>query len=87
LDPIEIAIGLSIFVGSSGAVALVLMAGRAWLGRWSIPKVEASDEDARELHEAVGRLSAEIADLHERLDFAERMLAAQRAPERLEGER
>jgi hypothetical protein len=84
LDPIEIAIGLSIFVGSTGTVALVLMVARAALGRWSSPRVESPDEGVRKLEEAIGRLSEEITDLHERTDFAERVLATQREPERLE---
>jgi hypothetical protein len=37
-----------------------------------------------DLRHAVQRLSAEVGELHERMDFAERMLATQREPARLE---
>jgi hypothetical protein len=39
------------------------------------------------LLEEVDRLRIQVAELHERVDFTERLLAQQREPERLEGGR
>lgn len=66
-------------------VAFLLMLGRAAVERARRPQEMSSPDDIRELQEALGRLTAEVGELHERLDFAERVLAAQRGPERLEG--
>ena len=84
MDPVDISVALSIFMGSTGVVAIALMAARVVLRRWSTRKVDPPGNEAvRELQEAVGRLSEEIVDLHERMDFAERLVAASREPERL----
>lgn len=60
--------------------ALIAAIGAVWLGakffnRWS--------EKKDNLHEAIERLESEIGDIHERLDFHERMLEQQRDADRL----
>ena len=51
-----------------------------------VPETPAVGQDVVEtLKHSVQQLSAEVGELHERMDFAERMLAAQREPQRLEG--
>ena len=62
--------------------ALVAAIGAVWLGakffnRWSQKKDN--------LHEAFERLEAEIGEIHERLDFHERLLERQRDADRLGG--
>ena len=64
--------------------ALVAAVGSIWLGakffnRWSQKKDN--------LHEAIERLEAEIGDIHERLDFHERLLERHRDSDRLGGGR
>ena len=62
--------------------ALVAAVGSVWLGakffnRWSQKKDN--------LHEAIERLEAEIGEIHDRLDFHERLLERQRDADRLGG--
>ena len=62
--------------------AIVVAVGSVWLGakffnRWSQKKDN--------LHEAIERLEVEICDIHERLDFHERLLERQRDADRLGG--
>jgi hypothetical protein len=45
------------------------------------------EAEAMRLRQAVEQLAGEVSELHERLDFAERVLAAGREGDRLEGER
>lgn len=63
--------------------ALVAAVGSVWLGakffnRWSQKKDN--------LHEAFERLEAEIGEIHDRLDFHERLLERQRDADRLGGD-
>ncbi len=62
--------------------AIIVAVGSVWLGakvfnRWSQKKDN--------LHEAVERLEAELGEIHERLDFHERVLESQRDADRLGG--
>ena len=81
-DPIEIAIAVVIVVASIGALGMLWMLVRGLVRKWTQPPV--NQEVLDDLKHAVQRLSAEVGELHERMDFAERMLAAQREPVRIE---
>ena len=81
-EPMEIAIAVVTVVVSLGGVGILWMLVRGLIRKWSQPAV---GQDALEsLKHAVQQLSADVGELHERLDFAERMLAAQREPARIE---
>ncbi|MDH4044739.1 MAG: hypothetical protein OEY20_08455 [Gemmatimonadota bacterium] len=82
-DPIDIAIAVVIVISSLGAVSMLWMLVRGWMRKWSQPAV--GQDVVETLKHSVQQLSAEVGELHERMDFAERMLAAQREPQRLEG--
>lgn len=82
-DPIDIAIAVVIVISSLGAVSMLWMLVRGWLRKWAQPAV--GQEAVETLRHSVQQLSAEVGELHERMDFAERMLAAHREPQRLEG--
>jgi hypothetical protein len=51
--------------------------------KWTQPALGQETIDG--LKHSVQQLSAEVGELHERMDFAERMLAAHREPQRLDG--
>jgi hypothetical protein len=85
-DPIEIAAAISIIALSIGGVTVLGIFARALLKKWTQPKHSLGQAEAQELRHAIEHLSAEVGDLHERLDFAERVLANQReAPHLGEG--
>ena len=73
-EAIDIAIAWAIVIGTIGTMATVFTAVRARIraSRMSqgVNPVELSD-----LRDAVQRLDGEVAELTERLDFAERLLA------------
>ena len=80
---------LALLAGGSIALSLFASAIRVALGRPSRGRLmlervmrqrhdPAADQDVAELRQTVERLSGEVAELQERLDFAERMLAQQR---------
>jgi hypothetical protein len=81
-DPIEIAIAVVIVIASIGGLGMLWMLVRGLVRKWAQPP--ASQEVLEDLRVTVQRLSAEVGELHERMDFAERMLAAQREPSRIE---
>ena len=63
--------------------AIIAAVGAVWLGSkairiWSLRRGK--------LQEAVDRLESELDELHERLDFHERLLQEQRDRRRLEGD-
>jgi hypothetical protein len=87
VDPIEIGIGVSIVIGAFGAFTIVGVTAAALLKRWSRPKPSLGPAEAHELRNAITQLASEVSELHERVDFTERMLTSQRDPQRLgEGE-
>lgn len=87
MDPIEVGIGISIVIGAFGAFTIVGVGAAALLKRWSRPKPSVPPAEAHELRSAITQLAAEVAELHERVDFTERMLTSQRDAQRLgEGE-
>jgi hypothetical protein len=81
---IEIALAWAIVIGTLGGVATVFTMARARL-RASSPPRPADPRELAELRETIQRLSGDLGDLQERLDFAERLLAKQRDGERLKG--
>lgn len=86
-EAIGIAIAWAIFIGAAGTMVTVFTAVRARI-RNSTPSSGASPAELAELaelRESVQRLDGEVADLTERVDFAERLLAKQREAERVKG--
>jgi hypothetical protein len=81
-EPLEIAIAVVVVVASIGGLGILWMLVRGLVRKWTQPP--ANQEVLEDLRHAVQRLSAEVGELHERMDFAERMLATQREPARLE---
>ena len=81
-DAISAGIAFSLVVATIGGMATLFMfvRGRA---RSSQPPTDAGE--LSELRETVRRLDGELADLTERVDFAERLLAKQRDAERVKG--
>ena len=83
---------LKVLVGMGGvgvALGLVSVAFRMAFGRTSVrepwwvkfaqkPHDPATDQQLSDLRQTVERLGGDVAELQERLDFAERMLAQQR---------
>jgi hypothetical protein len=81
-DPLEIAVAIVVIIAASGSMVILWTFVRGLVRKWTQP---ASNQPAvEELRHTVHRLGADVAELQERLDFAERMLAARREPERLE---
>jgi hypothetical protein len=79
---------LAIGVGMSGAFAALALGpiGRA-VGRRILQggaSEAASDEDVQELRHQVDELRQSLAESHERLDFAERMLSSAPSADRVE---
>lgn len=81
---IDIGLGIAFVLGSLGAVGIGFMFVRGVLRKWDRPATLASAE-AQELRRTVSELAAEVAELHERVDFTERMLASRQEVPRLEG--
>jgi hypothetical protein len=84
MDPIDVASGIAIVIVSAGGVSVLAMLARGWMKRWSQPEHRQIVEEATELRHAVNRLEAEVAELQERIDFTERVLASQQDIPRLE---
>ena len=83
-DPIDVAIAISIVIGALGSLTVVGVVSSALLKRWSRPKPSVEPAEAHELRHAISQLAAEVSELHERVDFTERMLTSQREAQRLE---
>jgi hypothetical protein len=81
--PLEIAGAIALVVATVGSFVIVLSFVRALQRKWSSPP--ATDQPAlEELRHAVHQLGAEVSELQERLDFAERVLASRSEPDRLD---
>jgi hypothetical protein len=84
-------VGLLVMVGMVGLVALGLKALNAWTrrigrdGAANTLDAAALRSETAELLDQVQRLTSDVAELHERVDFTERLLARQRDAERLKG--
>ncbi len=81
---VEIAVAWAIVIFTFGVTTTAVTIARAKL-RNAAPQRGADPEEVAELRESVHRLSGDLADLQERVDFAERLLAKQREAERLKG--
>lgn len=84
MDPIEIGAAVSMVIGSLGGVGFVIVLTRGLLRKWSQPAVGADADEIRELRHQVNQIASEVAELHERIDFTERVLAAHQDLPRLE---
>jgi hypothetical protein len=80
-DPIEIGAAIAMIVTSVGGIGVLAMLARGYVKRLNRPTT-VPDGDAEALRRSLERLTADVAELHERMDFAERMLV-DRAPSRL----
>lgn len=81
-EPIQFAIAWAIVICTLGGVGTLFTLARARLRASSHPP-RTDPRELAELRDAVHRLAGDVADVQERLDFAERLLAQQRDPERL----
>ena len=84
MDPIEVGTAWAIVILSGGGMIVLGMFARALLKKWSTPKQVIPSEDVERLRRAVEDLALEVGDLHERMDFAERVLARQPEAKQLE---
>jgi len=89
MDWFEWAMKVVVVIGSVSVLSLLMALARKFLGlRRPEPseflrelrrgRAPAADPELGELRQSVERLSGDVAELQERLDFAERMLAQQR---------
>jgi hypothetical protein len=81
-DPFQIALAVVIVIVSIGGVGMLWTLVRGLIRKWTQPAV--GQQALEDLKHSVQQLSAEVGELHERMDFAERMLAAHREPARIE---
>lgn len=84
MDPIEFGAGLSMVIASVGGVGFLIVLARALLRKWSQPPGGADADEIRELRHRMNQIASEVAELHERIDFTERVLAAHEDLPRLE---
>jgi flagellar basal body-associated protein FliL len=82
-DPVSIAIAVVIVVASVGSVGILWMFVRGLMRRWT-GSTPADTQAIQELRHTVRQLGAEVMELQERLDFAERVLTARKEPDRIE---
>ena len=85
MDPIEVGIAVAIITAAGGSVAIVMQFARALLVKWTRSKEAVGPGEAEELRHAISRLAGDVADLNERLDFTERVLATERERGQLRG--
>lgn len=81
-DPMEIAIAVVVVLSSLGAISILWMLVRGLVRKWTQPALNPAA--VQDLQQSVQRLTDEVGELHERMDFAERMLAQHREPARLD---
>jgi hypothetical protein len=84
MDPVDVAIAVSIVTVVAGGMTILGVTAVALLKKWTRPRPELPATDVTRLSDAVEQLAGEVSELHERLDFAERVLASQRDGSRLE---
>jgi hypothetical protein len=83
MDPVDIAIAISVVVSTGGGVWILGMLVRALVKRWSQPALRSDSAEFAVLKNQVAELGAEVAEIHERLDFAERVLTSGTEPPRV----
>ncbi len=84
MDPLDLGLGIAMVVGSTGLVAVGVMFARAVMRKWARPAAAIGSAEVQELRRAVSELAADVAELHERVDFAERMLTSRQDLPQLE---
>lgn len=83
MDPIEVGTAWAIVILSGGGMIVLGIFARALLKKWSTHSQAIPAEDVERLRRAVEDLALEVGDLHERMDFAERVLSSQPESKRL----
>ena len=81
--PMEVAVAVAVVAATIGSIAILWLLVRGLLRKWSTPP-PADTAAIQELRHAVHQLGAEVGELQERLDFAERVLATRNEPERID---
>ena len=84
MDPIDGAIAVIMIMSVGGGLWMMGTITKALVSKWQRPRA-IGDNEAAELREAIGHLANEVGELHERLDFAERMISARRSNGELGG--
>lgn len=84
-DPIEIAVAILISLSSVGVLGITGAFALGLIRRWSRPAPVQPSAELDELRRAIDHLASEVADIHERVDFAERVLAQRDQPRLQEG--
>ena len=69
----------------AAVIMIAISVGRAISGKYRMPRrgSSASDEEIGELRQSLETMQHRVAELEERVDFAERLLAKQRESDRL----
>ena len=69
----------------AAVILIAIQVGRAISGRYRMPRrgLPGSDTDVDELRQSLETMQHRVAELEERVDFAERLLAKQRESDRL----
>lgn len=83
MDPIEWGIGVAIASGSVGTMMMAILVLRTLLRRWSRRPPTLPSQEVNELRAGLDRLAQDVAELHERVDFTERIMSRERDPARL----
>ncbi len=79
MDPIDGAIAAIMVITTAGGVWILGTLAKGLVTKWTQPKMAAPDaEEMRELRDAISQLAGEVGELHERIDFAERLITANR---------
>jgi hypothetical protein len=79
MDPIDGAIALIMVITTAGGVWILGTLARGLVTKWTQPKVATPDtEEIQELRGAISQLAGEVGELHERIDFTERLITANR---------
>ena len=81
--PMEVATAIALVVATIGSMVILLQFVRGLLRKWHTPP-QPDAAVIQELRHDVLRLGTEVAELQERLDFAERVLATRNEPERID---
>jgi flagellar basal body-associated protein FliL len=82
-DPINIAIAVVMVVASVGCFGILWVLVRSWIRRWG-GGAPADTQAIQELRHTVHQLGAQVTELEERLDFAERVLTARKETDKVE---
>jgi hypothetical protein len=81
--PMEVAGAIAVVSATIGSIVILWMFVRGLLRKWHTPP-QPDSAAIQELRHAVLQLGSEVAELQERLDFAERVLATRNEPERID---